>query len=296
VFVLADAEGFAPFIAKLTIDGQGSLLTGDLDFRFFNVLMYPVGTVPGDLTVTVFSADGTPVDDATVVATQDQQPVFVPVDTPLFPGVGILPGSISKTTAGGGVATFPGAELVLGARYSIDVFGAIDANGVFLVPSQSESVTIGASVPQLAVFLNRPLLTPVAISANNEDGALHNNLVVRFPYGIELCAPLSPLSWTNTTSSFAPPANTDADTVTAGPALTTPVTATLSDGGQTLTVEEFYGLDTAAFDPEDNLFVTFNNVRVKPVGSGDASCRVLNQVELRDTNTNVNPTIHVNDP
>jgi hypothetical protein len=56
-----------------------------------------------------------------------------------------------------------------GAEYSIDVFGALDANGVFLVPSQNNTIRIGSQVPEVVVFLDRPLLTPVAISANNED-------------------------------------------------------------------------------------------------------------------------------
>lgn len=297
VFVLADAPGLAPFVAKLTIDGTGSIENGDFDFRFFNVLMYPVGTAPGDLTVTVFSGDGgTPVQGATVVATQDQQPVFVPVDTPLFPGVGVLPSSVIQTTDASGRAVFPGADLVLGARYSIDVFGAI-VDGVFLVPSQNQSITIGSSVPEIVVFLNRPLLTPVAITSNNEDGAIHNNLVVRFPYAIELCTPTSPLSWTNSSGSFSPfILDLDGDGTVAQPALTNPVSAVLSDGNSTLTVEESYGIGTQAFDVNDDLFVTFNNIRLKPESTDDASCRLLNQVELRDTNTNVVTTIHVNDP
>jgi len=290
VFVLADADGYAPFVAKVTIDGTGNLATGDLDYRFFNVLMYPVGTSPSDVTVSVFTADGTPVDGATVVATLDQQPVFVPVDTPLFPGVGILPGSVVAQTANGGKATFAGADLVLGAEYSIDVFGALDANGVFLVPSQNNTIRIGSQVPEIVVFLDRPQLAPVAISANNEDGAIHGNLTVRFPYAVDVCSLNTEHTW------FASGGDTDFDGNVAAPVAINPVTLTKSTGDTTLALEENYGTGLQAFDPNDNLFVTFNGVRLKPRGAGDASCRALSSVELRDTNRFVSTQIHVNQP
>jgi len=290
VFVLADSPSYAPFVAKVTIDGNGNLATGDLDYRFFNVLMYPVGTSPSDVTISVFTADGQPVDGATVVATLSQQPIFVPVDTPLFPGVGILPGSLVAQTAGGGKATFAGADLVLGAEYSIDVFGALDANGVFLVPSQNNTIRIGAQVPEIVVFLDRPVLAPVAISANNEDGAIHGNLVVRFPYAVDVCSQTIEHTWSGSGG------DTDFDGNIAGPASITPVTLTKSAADTTITLEESYGAGLQAFDPNDNLFVTFNGVRLKPRGAGDTSCRTLNSVELRDTNRFVSTQIHVNQP
>jgi hypothetical protein len=297
VFVLADAEGYAPFIAKVTIDGNGSVTTGDLDYRFFNVLMFPIGTSPSDLSVTIFTADGEPVANATVVATLNQQPTNVPVDTPLFPGVGILPSSAVATTDAAGKATFSGDNLILGGRYSISVFGALDAQGVFLVPSSATNVTIGATVPEIVIFLDRPLLTPIAISVNNEDAGIHSNLVVNFPYEVELCSLTSAHTWQNVTnqSPFFLTLDTNANGTVAQPALANPVTLT-GDGTATLTLEENYGNTTAAFDGGDDLFIQFNGVTLKPRGAGDGSCRSLSTVEIRDTGSFVNPRIHVNDP
>jgi hypothetical protein len=164
------------------------------------------------------------------------------------------------------------------------------------VPSSPTSVTIGATVPEIVVFLDRPLLTPVAISANNEDAGIHTNLVVTFPYVIEVCSASAQHTWTNVTTSQGVVADTDIDGTVAQPANPNPVTLTVGGGGTTITLEENYGLTTQAFDPQDDLFVQFNGVTVKPAGSGEASCRALNLIELRDSGLNVVTRIHVNDP
>ena len=62
--------------------------------------MYPVGLVPGDVTISVYDIDGNGINNATVVATLTSASPLVPVDTQLASGVGILPTSVVSQTAG----------------------------------------------------------------------------------------------------------------------------------------------------------------------------------------------------
>jgi hypothetical protein len=295
VFVLADAGGYSPFIAMVSVNGAGNVLTGDYYYQFYNVMMYPMGTVPGNIVVSVYTADGTPIDSATVVATMTAASAMVPVSSPLASGVGILPNSVVATTSGG-KATFSGASLILGADYSIDVFGALDAAGVFLTPSQNNTVTIGEEIPEIVVFLDRPAMTPVALQASNEATGIGSQLAVTFPYPIELCTPTASYTWTNTTANHTGTADTDMDFIVAAPAAVDPVTAARSVGDTVLTLGYVAGVGATAFDAGDVLWVRFNNVLLKPKGAGDGSCTLLGQVELRSTGSRVNTEIHASQP
>jgi len=298
LFVLADAAGFQSFIAKVTIWGSGSVWDADYYYEFYNVLMYPVGTAPADVVVSVYDADGNPIAGATVVATMSSASAFVPVDTELVSGVGILPSSVVSQTNAAGKTTLAGASLILGATYSVDVFGALDAAGVYLRPSEDNTIVVGDEIPEIIVFLNRPAELPVAITVNNEVDGIYSQLVVTFPYAVELCTTSDDHTWANWSGFHGNYVN-DFDGIDAAPATTDSVTAALSSGGTVLTVG--YVTNVAndandAFDPDDSLWILFSGVEVKPVGASDGSCRDLTNVALRATGMTVDPEIHVNQP
>lgn len=281
----ATAEGYNHFQARKAFTNaspSASLSRGDsLVFYYNNLVMYPEGIVPQGVTVTVFDgSSGAPIANATVVATLVGVGAAVPISDVLAPNVGLTPDTLVATSGADGTATFAPENLVLGGTYSIDVFGALDAQGVFLVPASNLSVTVGQSLQEIPAFLSRPVQVPVALSANNEDfdiGGTTSNLVVTFPYAIALCSIPANHTWLNTTPF---PADTNSNTIVATPAATNPVTATLSAGDTTLTLD--YNLAPATDDPGDDLYVTFNGVSVKPRGASDSSCTSLSLVGLRN--------------
>src|SRR5439155_20503990 len=111
-----------------------SLADGDPYIYYFNnILMYPTGSVPMPVTVSVFDGNtGAPVANATVVATLDDQDNFLSISSPLYPDTGLKPSSFAKQTGMDGKVSLDSATLVLGAHYQITVFGALDAQGVYL--------------------------------------------------------------------------------------------------------------------------------------------------------------------
>ncbi len=306
VFVLADAEGYSPFIAKVTLTGTGNIQTGDYAYHFRNVLMYPVGTTPRDIQVSVYQIDGTPVDGATVVLTLSAASVFVPVETALQSGVGILPNSLVQVTANGGKAVFPASGLIFGGTYSIDVFGALDANGVFLQPSQNSLVTVGVNVPEVVVFLDKPVLVPVAATTNTETAGERSTLVINFPYAVDKCTSTGWWVNNNCFDEFPPvfihaclSLDTDIDGYYARPHASASVTEAFSNGNTTLTlnyVTNEINDATAAFDAQDNLWVFFGGTQVKPRGASDSSCTPIQLIELRNTDDFINTEINANIP
>ena len=283
--ILVSASGYADFVAVQRFNVN--------DYTMYRILMYPVGTVPADVTVSVYDVDGNAIDGATVVATMTNASAFVPNAsiTTIAPQQGILPGSLVGTTSGGQV-TFSGGSLILGATYSIDVFGALDASGVFLVPSENHTIAVGEEIPEIVVFLDRPLEYPVAISANNEDGVVvaSGQLIVTFPYAIELCtSDDEDHYWLNRYGD-----DTDADGVVAQPLGTSvgdtigSVTSQLSADATVLTltpVDDSANDPNNAFDPDDYLEIGYYGVEVKPQGANDTSCTSLTSVSLRGSGT-----------
>lgn len=299
--VLASAEGYGRFVAMKSFTNSSifaSLIDRDpLVYYFNNIVMYPTGDVPADVTIAVYDgADGTPVVDATVAASLDSLSTLVNITDVLAPRVGLLPTTLLATTDASGRATFTVDSLIMGAVYSIDVFGALDANGVYLVPATNRTVRIGYDVQEVAVFLSRPFLTPVALLVNNEDPGLNNSLIVTFPYAIEICSDPAAHDWNNSTSGHPPNFldDTDFDGIVTTPASSNPVAATLDTNGTVLTLD----FSTETDDAGDGLWVRFTGVRVKPRGASDGSCTSLSSVSLRDTGgfgASVNTEIKVRD-
>ncbi len=290
--VIATAPGYNHFEALKSFTDSSpndSLAQGDpFVYYFNNIVMYPEGTVPEGITVSVIDGNnGNPVADATVVAALTGVGGPVPLSNVLAPNVGLRPNTLTGTTGADGKVNLDAANLVLGGDYSIDVFGALDAQGVYLVPSNNQQVTVGEDVQQVLVFLSRPALTPVALKANNEDiGGTDPNLQITFPYAVEICSNPTSHFWSNLSG------NTNGISPVATPATTNPVTAALSSGDTvlTLTANILSGTD----DPGDDLRVQFSGVAVKPKGSSAGSCLTLSNVLLRNS-TYVSTIITVRD-
>lgn len=294
--VSARAAGYADFQAMKAFtdsSSHASLSHGDpLVYYFNNIVMYPEGTVPQGIVVSVYDgSDGTPVPDATVLAALESVGAPVPVASILAPNVGLLPTTLGATTGADGKATLQADSLVMGGTYEIHVYGALDADGVYLVPEYNEHVTVGEELQEVIVFLSRPYLYPVALWANNEDAQLLTTLEVKFPYAIDVCSSSSSHSWYNSTV----PVDTNSNGVWGMPAATDPVTVTLGQNDSLLTLA--FAQDPLSIDPADALDVTFTGVSVRPTGSSDSSCTSLTNVLLRSTSAGptVDTEIHVRD-
>jgi len=290
--VFATAPGYSDFQALKSFTDSNpndSLADGDpFVYYFNNIMMVPEGTVPQGITVHVFDgANGNPVPGATVVAALDGVGSPIPASNILLPNVGLRPQTLTGETGEDGKVELAGDNLVLGGDYEIDVFGALDDQGVYLVPSSNQSVTVGEDVQEVLVFLSRPFLAPIALRVNNEDvGGFDPNLVVTFPYAIEICSAASSHGWQNLSG------NTNFNGVVATPASPNPVTAALSSGDTVLTLT--YNLASGTDDPGDDLRVNFFGVQVKPKGSSMSSCTSLGSVRLRNTNGSVFVSTQIN--
>lgn len=288
--VTVTMTGYTPFRAMKSFNGNGRLSWGDpLSFEFNNILMYPEGSVPGDLIVSVYDGNtGAPVEGATVLASLVDVTPVIDISSPLAPNVGILPPTLAGATDAAGKAIFTAANLIMNGEYFIDVYGALDADGVYLVPVSNRSIIAGRQVQEVVVFLSRPALNPVALMANNEEDVTNTELVVTFPYEIELCTTdANDHGWNNSTS-WHTAADTDGDGTVTSPSATAPVTSALEDGGTVLRLS----FATENDDAGDALYVDFWGIRVKPAGASDGSCTSLGNVSLRGSGT-VDTEIHV---
>ncbi len=280
--VTASATGYAPFQAMKDFDDSdpwASLSNGDpLVYYFNNIVLYPEGTVPDPVIVSVYDgSDGAPVEGATVVASLYDFSTPIPLSDILYPDATLRPSTLTGLTGADGKVTFDSATLIMSGEYEIDVYGALDAEGVYLVPDYDSYVTVGENLQEVIVFLTRPYLYPVALSANNEELDETQTLVVNFPYGIDICSDPASHDWYNSTSPYDPNGNT----VYAQPALVDSVEAVLSNSNMTLTLTPT--LLAGSSDPADRVEIYFYGVYVKPAGASDSSCVSLDDVYLRST-------------
>jgi hypothetical protein len=282
-----EAPGYVGFLGQPSGDCNSTLTNpASQCFKTYQVALYPVKGVDSDVVVKSYEAEtGIPVAGGTVVATLTGASNLIGTgfNNPLPGSLTLRPTTIIAAIGEGGFATLAKERLVLGGTYSIDIFGAKTAANAYLTPTDNLSIVAGRSFPQLNVFLGPPAQSPVALSANNEKVVVAPNLIVKFPFPVEICSEATAHGW-----SVQPGTGLDgnADGVKATPATTSPVTAALSgDGGQlTLTANFATTMSGAStFQTADGLLeVSFFGVRLKVKGS--SSCVGLGSVRVRDNN------------
>jgi hypothetical protein len=287
----ADYLGFQG-VADPTVLTSNAQLNGpsSMVFQTRSVLLYPERMVASDVTVRVFEKEnGAAVASGTVIAqlvTAGTNFVAFTGGTQLSGSVTLRPSVMVGQIGAGGTAVLAKDQLILGAQYRIGTYGAVDAANRFLSPLTNITHTVSTDFPQINLFLGPPATTPVALSATNETGGEQPVLSVVFPYPIEVCSNAASHSWS--TSS----ADTNLNGVRAKPASANPVTVGINSGTLTLTPEFGVGFD--AFDPGDNLSITFSGIQVKVVGA--SGCTSLGSVKLRDSASNVSATYTHNIP
>lgn len=291
------APGYLDFVASMSFTNNNSLsnATAERTFESYTVAMFPVQSVETDITVRVFEGEeGTAVASGQLVAALDPNTSFTTPSHSLAKSLngtlGFLPRVITVPLTDG-VATVPADQLVFGATYQLSVINARDADGRYLSPEvRNQTIKAGIGAQDVLLFVGPPAVTPVALSANNEDaGVFVSKLVVNFPYPVELCSTAADHSWTNLTND-GPNDQRDSDDdgkVTLPVADGDSVRVTLTQGGAVLTVD--YLADDE--DKEDSLRLRFDGVRVRVAGSN--ACSALSNVSLRDSNAVVSTTIDV---
>ncbi|MEM6730082.1 MAG: hypothetical protein AAF658_00920, partial [Myxococcota bacterium] len=159
------------------------------------------------------------------------------------------------------------------------------------------------SFDTITVFLGEPVQVPVALSANNdpEEGTeFQEDLVVRFPYPIEVCSDLDLHSARIVGGGTFPPfdgPDGDGDTTVNSLDDDDQTTFMLDETNTVLTLSFVLDAtdDASQTDPvdmtNDALSVSFVNFQVSPVGA--STCQNLTNVEIRNTGRNVSNTIDV---
>lgn len=279
-----EADGYLPITGVQAFTGGTdiTLATTEQKYLTFTVAMYPVLSVPDDVTVKAYDGQsGTLIAGGEVTAKLEAATAIGAVagagTSPFAGSVGFVPNTINVTLTNGS-ATIPRAQLVYGATYTLSVTSARNAQGQYLAPATISTFKAGTTFPQVVVFMGAPAVDPVALSANNEGGGFQNNLTVTFPYPVALCNGTPAPNWVNAAATLIAPAPVN------------PVTATLGSGNTQLTL--VYNID-GADNPALDLSVTFTNVKVRV--SGGSTCAALDAISLRGTSAKVSPTIAVRD-
>lgn len=270
--LVVTATGYQDFESTIAFDADsGSTLDNNYNY-VGDVQLFPAGVGANDVTVNV-SYTGEPVVGATVMMTRSTLSVIGTVSGSGYFLVsnktsGYL-GNLSATTDSSGVATFSGADLVLGGSYSITVL-PLQHEGVPVVQSSFPSFTVGSSASSVVQNVSMSEIVPgssnglYVVSASNTDP----NLVT--PSGvltIVFSRPVSFVDETNILATLGGGINLAALNTTTSPDSTT--NATLSTDGLTLTLTPVFSTAPTAFNgsngasADDALTVTYSNVYVR---------------------------------
>lgn len=277
--VFIEAPGYLRFIGNYTFSGTGQLSNPtQRTYSTAAALMFRTQTLVEDVEVTVFEREnGNPIANGQVVATIDPAAGLVGIVnevTPVLSGqLGLRPSTV-VASVNNGKAVLPKENLVFGATYRLDVFGAQNAEGSFLQPLEVTNFRAGRDFPRLVVFMGPPAVSPVAVWANNEVASTQlDNLVVRFPYPMLICSDAATHTWQNLSG------DTNASGVSAQPD-TVPVTVALSENDSVLTLT--HRVRAGTDDSLDNLVVRFLNVGLRVQGSNE-TCHSLHNIPLRSS-------------
>lgn len=209
--LVAQAAGYIDFAGTVATPAGGSLANPTYSTGL--VLMYATTAVTQDYTVEVFdSATGAPVTGGQLVVSLETNPatdVTAEVTSTTAPaGNTLIVGSYGFHSATmvyaltGGAATIPGADLIFGATYNVQVIGATTAGGDYLVQQFAEgsnALNVPNTQSQITVFMAVGGGTPTVLSASNEsnpatgaDAAATNSttapLTVVFAEQVEDCS------------------------------------------------------------------------------------------------------------
>lgn len=281
--VFIQSAGYLPYVATQNFSGNTNIAsaTPTLSYFTYTAVLFPVRGVDRDITIRAFDGEkGEPVASAQVVAQIDVsraiQSLVPPGSSPLPGALGYLPRMIVANMTNG-VAVFPKDQLVFGALYDISVIAARNSASEYLEAKVIQDLKAGDHFPTLVLFMGPPAQTPVALKTNNEDGGTQPNLVVTFPYAVEVCSDIDSHDWRNVTPLQI---DTDDDRSFAAPDPQSPVTVTRSESDTVLTLS--YKVDPAPptlDDPDDNLAVEFTGLKVRVVGG--STCTDLGSVKVR---------------
>jgi hypothetical protein len=290
--VFIDAPGYLPFVGKWTFQGTGTITNPNQARRYYTVtaIMFPLDSVEEDVELRVYEGEtGDPVAGGRVIAAID--PTVVPqgivtvTEDVLVGTLGLRPMSLTVDLSDGR-AVFPRDELVFGATYRIDVIGARNADGDYLQPIAMGGFRAGRDHPRLVMFMGPPAVTPVALSASSETTGTFSELIVRFPYPMEVCSDPRDHGWVNESG------DTNFNGEWAQPDAEDPLTVALSEGDEVLALTPNIAAGTD--DDGDALTARITGVAVRVQGtrgSTTQTCIPLGQVPIRNTGTLVNPRV-----
>lgn len=222
--IVAQAAGYLDF-AGVSPNLVGGVGVADPSYLTRTVLMYSTQTVAQDYTIEVFDgASGAAVSGGQVVLTLKTNPA---TDIVTIVGAAALAGSYGYHSGtmvyplSGGTATIPGADLIFGAEYTIDVIGATDANGDYLTQdyvASTGSLKVPNTYKDITVVMVAGERKPTVLAVSNEDAANGVNptnavvndatapLTVLFAEPVEDCSDPDVLEYTNASSgTISPP-------------------------------------------------------------------------------------------
>lgn len=232
--VVVSRQGYQDFAANINFDagnpgGFGAFANNGTLNMIGNIYLFPIGSAPGDVQITVLSDHLVPVPNATVLLQQDvfnNGAVAITssnngVDTNRLVAAGGLNTSMTATTDANGVATFSGANLVLGGSY-IAAAQAINFQGDQLATTKTAAFIIGTNSSTRTINMTG-ITTFFATSASNQ---VPGTITPSGALSVTFNEPIA-LSTTFFTATL--------NSVVTG-TVTSPVVAVLSNNNQTITL------------------------------------------------------------
>ncbi len=260
-----------------------------------SLAMYPQNSVANPYTVKVYDNRGDAVAGGKLIMTMSTPPglVYEQAMTALIGGAYGLKPTVKQYDIAGGVVTIPVADLIWGAEYMVEAYGATNAAGQFLMPAGAQKILPSKEYPQEEIFLGKPSPTLVVVKASNE---VPNNekagpaLTVWFSQPMERCVEASvhdfftPTTTVNndpTTTQASEPTDLTKDNAAFAP----------SADGLSLVITP----TVATPDANDTATVTLSNIEVKPKGEANDQCKsIFTEVLLRGAaGTYASPTFYI---
>jgi len=245
--------------------------------------LFPTNSVDNDYTVKVYDDKGTPVTGGKLVMTMSTAPSPVfdqSLTTPIAGSYGFKPTVIVADLAAG-LYTVPKAQLVYGASYMVDVYGAKNAAGAFVIPpAPAKTVNPYKEYQQANIFCTTLVTVPVIVFMGNDPTDYNTNpktyaspsAVFKFATPIEVCnasASSDFYSIVDNLKADGTPGTTTKPAATVPP--TANVTFATSEGDMTLSVTPKFGSSDTAGDLSVMFDVSPIKVRVK----GTTDCKNL---------------------